>query len=169
MSKKSSPTMPLKSLLTLVVAGTILGSALVSYAVANVTYDSKADTHQDEHGQMNEKLLVHLSSGIDEPHSLMMGLQKAMTAQDAGNEVFVFMDVHATQLALKSTNLQFADFAPSQDLIASLIDKGVNIYVCPHCLMVNGGKIEDVQAGIQPLSMDALMNFMNGGVTALDY
>ncbi len=155
-----------------VIAVAIVISSLLSYWVATVVSDSKAEEaaaslHNEEH---SPRMMVHISSGIDQPHNVMMGLNKALKASEAGSEVFVFMDVEATDLVLKTTNITFADFAPSQTLIADLIEKGVQVYVCPHCLMVNGGKMEEVQDGVQELTMEAMMAFSStGNLTTLDY
>ncbi len=119
---------------------------------------------------MDSGLIVHISSGTDDPHAQMMGLQKALKSAEAGTEAFVFMDVHATDLALEATDISFADFPSSQALIASLLEQGVGVYVCGHCLMVNGNTMEEVQPGIQELTMDAMMAFTHGrSVVALDY
>ena len=100
----------------------------------------------------------------------MMGLNKALKARESGADVLVFFDTHATFLALKSTNITFADFAPSQQIIADLIAKGADVYVCPHCLMVNGSSFDDVQPGIKQLEATTLSTFANNSsVVTLDY
>lgn len=152
---------------------TIALSAFTAYLISNnVTNNSNTKSDEDisAHEVMKSKLMVHISSGVDEPHSVMMGLQKALKANEAGTDVFVFMDVKATDLALKTTDIKFADFPPSQELIATLIDKGVEVYVCPHCLMVNGDKMTDVQQGIKELTMEAMINFSkDASLITLDY
>ncbi len=71
---------------------------------------------------------------------------------------------------LAKTDIAFADFPSSQKLVNQLIDSGAQVYVCPHCLMVNGGKMNEVIPGVRELTMDNMISFMNeGGVTALDY
>ena len=156
-------------LITIVIA-TIVTSLLLSFLVSTVIASNNKQSHNASDKMMHGKLMVHISSDVTVPHSQMMGLQKALNAKEEGSEVFLFMDVKATSLALKTTNIKFADFAPSQELIADLIEKGVEVYVCPHCLMVNGNNMGEVQPGIQELTMESMMKFSNGGgVTTLDY
>jgi predicted peroxiredoxin len=167
MKKNNQITTPI---LLAIAFTTVIVSMSLSYVVSRSVAEDSKQSHSTSDNMMQGKLMVHISSGIDEPHSQMMGLQKALKAKEAGSEVLLFMDVKATDLALKETNIKFADFPPSQELIADLIDKGVEVYVCPHCLMVNGNNMSEVQDGIQELTMDAMMSFGSGaGVTTLDY
>lgn len=166
------PTHTTYSSLIIIAAATVLLSLGGAYFVSKaVNDDTKHEPTMTMHESMNHgKLIVHISAGPDEPHAQMMGLQKALKAKEAGSAVFLFMDVKATNLALQTTDVTFADFPSSQKLIRSLIDKGVEVYVCPHCLMINGNTMNDVQDGIKELSMDAMMKFSSGGaVTTLDY
>jgi len=158
------------SLLIITAVGTVLCSLIASYFVSTAAAKDSTETHRMSQYMMQNKLIVHISSGTNEPHAQMMGLQKALKAKESGSDVFLFMDVKATDLALRSTNITFADFPPSQQLIRTLVDKGVDVYVCPHCLMVNGNTMAEVQDGIKELQMDAMMKFSSGaGVTTLDY
>lgn len=166
----NKPMQITKSLLIIVAVITVILSLLGSYLVSTAVINDNEQSMHSSENIMKGKLMVHISSGVDEPHSQMMGLQKALKAKEAGSDVFLFMDVKATDLALKSTNINFADFPPSQELIATLIEKGVEVYVCPHCLMVNGNKMDEVQDEIKELTMESMMKFSSGGgVTTLDY
>ena len=145
-------------------------ASCITAAVITSVINSKPNTLPLNSQTKGNKYIVHISSSMDNPHSQMMGLQKALKLREAGVDVFVYMDVNATSLALNQFNVQFADFSPSQEIIKSIIAKGGKVYVCPHCLMVNGGKMSDVQAGIGELSMDAMINFTkDSNVTSLDY
>ena len=167
---KSNTKQISSSILVTVALATVVVSILLSFLVSTTIVNDNKQSATTSENMMKNKLIVHISSGVDNPHAQMMGLQKALKAKEAGSEVFLFMDVKATDLALKSTNVKFADFPSSPELIADLIDKGVDVYVCPHCLMVNGNNMSEVQTGIKELAMDSMMKFSNGsGVTTLDY
>jgi len=142
---------------------------VTSLVVANMVHSSQTNSSH-EMTKSSQKLMVHISSGVDEPHAIMMGLNKALKAREAGLDVFVYADVKATDIMLAKTDIAFADFPSSQKLVNQLIDSGAQVYVCPHCLMVNGGKMNEVIPGVRELTMDNMISFMNeGGVTALDY
>jgi predicted peroxiredoxin len=146
-------------------------TVLISGSVSIYVHDKY--TSNSAHSSASEinsnKLLVHVSSGIEDPHSIMMGINKALKANEAGMDVMIFFDVKATDAVLDSTDITFADFAPSKTLINQLINDGVEVYVCPHCLMVNGNNINEVMPGVKELTMESMMKFSSGGVTTLDY
>lgn len=149
---------------------TVFVSTLSSYVVAKSVTEPKNDNQVANTSMAMSKMIVHISSGIDEPHSIMMGLQKALKASEAGTKVFVFFDVEATDAALQTTNIKFADFAPSQSIINDIVAKGSEVYVCPHCLMVNGNQMTEVQTNIKELAIDSIAKFTEGSaVTTLDY
>lgn len=93
----------------------------------------------------DDTVVVHISSGASNPHSILMGLKTAETFADLGKKVIVYFDVKGVYASVKSNNIKFADFPPSQEVIANLISKGVIIQVCKHCLMLEGYTDKDVK------------------------
>lgn len=98
------------ALMTLVAAFFI--ALLTSVLVANIIHgDTTTANHNSTvKNPSHNKLIVHISSGTDEPHSIMMGLNKALKARQEGIEVFVYADVKATEVMMQQTDISFADF-----------------------------------------------------------
>ncbi len=61
---------------------------VTSLVVANMVHSSQTNSNH-EMTKSSQKLMVHISSGVDEPHAIMMGLNKALKAREAGLDVFV--------------------------------------------------------------------------------
>ncbi len=147
--------------------------AIVASVITTLTVDrfvSNSNNIIGQNRQQKSKLIVHISSDVSDQHSVMMGLMKAKQSVEMGSEVLVYFDVKATKVVMKDKNFQFADFVSSHDMIKEIISKGGSVYVCPHCLMINGGKMEDVISGVQKLEPNTLFNFYNNNnIVSLDY
>ena len=85
-------------------------------------------------------------------------------------EVLVYFDLEGVSVVLKdSEDLQYSHFLSSKTQIRKLLDKGVNIYVCPGDLKAAGKEPEDVAEGVRIAKKEDFFNFATGRILTLDY
>lgn len=114
-------------------------------------------------------VFIHITECYNDPHRVLMPLKMAvMMSMD--KDVIVYMDIHAVQLLVKSSeDMKFADFESAHTYIKQLTDKGVGVYACPTCLKIAGFKPEDLIEGVQIAQKDKFFNFTKGRIITLDY
>ncbi len=135
-----------------------------------------------EHGQMDMKadsaksccaardgLFLHISSGYDNPHKVLMALKMAiMMSMD--KDVVVYFDIKGVDLVLKSSKeMKFKDFPTLYELLDQLVTKKVIVMACPTCMKVAGYKPEDLRPGIIIAKKEKFFNFTKGRIITLDY
>lgn len=114
-------------------------------------------------------LFLHISSGYDNPHKVLMALKMAaMMALD--KDVLVYFDIKGVDLVLKtSREMKFKDLPTLHELIDQLAAKKVIMMACPTCMKVAGYKPEDLRPGIIIAEKDKFFNFTKGRIVTLDY
>jgi predicted peroxiredoxin len=135
-----------------------------------------------EHGQMdmktdsamsccaaNDGLFLHISSGYDNPHKVLMALKMAvMMSMD--KDVIVYIDIKGVEMLVKkSKDIKFKDFPTLFELLDQLAAKKVTVMACPTCLKIAGFKPEDLRPGIIVAQKDKFFNFTKGRIVTLDY
>lgn len=114
-------------------------------------------------------VFIHLSSGKENPHKVLMALTLALK-MSVDKDVFIFTDINGVDIVLKnSKSITFDEFESSTVLIAKLLEKGVTIEVCPMCLKVAGKTKYDLISGVKIAEKDDFFNFTNGRILTLDY
>lgn len=117
----------------------------------------------------NDGALIHISSGVDNPHKVLMGLTIALKLADE-KDVIVFMDIKAPEVVLTNTkSLEYNKFEPSKILITKLLEKGVTVAVCPMCLEALNKSQFDLMKGIKIATQEDLFNFTTGRIISLSY
>jgi predicted peroxiredoxin len=114
-------------------------------------------------------VFLHISSGYDNPHKVLMALKMAvMMSMD--KDVVVYFDIKGVDLVLKtSKEMKFKDFPTLHELLDQLAEKKVIVMACPTCLKVAGYKPEDLRPGIIIAEKDKFFNFTKGRIVTLDY
>jgi len=134
-----------------------------------------------EHGQMDMKtdsamsccvrdgIFLHISSGYDNPHKVLMALKMAeMMSMD--KDVLVYIDINGVDMLVKtSKDMKFKDFPTLFELLDKLAEKKVTVMACPACLKIAGFKPEDLRPGIIIAQKDKFFNFTKGKIVTLDY
>ncbi|MCI0495419.1 DsrE family protein [candidate division KSB1 bacterium] len=120
-------------------------------------------------GSTKDGVFIHISNGTNDPHRVLMALNMAaIMAED--RDVLVYFDVKGVEVVLKNAiDLQFGHFTSSMTQIKKLLDKDVQLLVCPGCLKTIGKSEEDVIDGVQIANKDAFFNFTKGRILTLDY
>lgn len=114
-------------------------------------------------------VFIHISSGTDNPHRVLMALRMAgIMAED--KDVLVYFDIKGVDVVLKeAVELKHAAFPSSKEAIAALIEQNVPLYACPGCLKAAGKSAADLMAGVQVADKDAFFDFTEGRILTLDY
>jgi predicted peroxiredoxin len=88
----------------------------------------------------NGKVVINLSTGLEDPERVMIAFLVGGAALDAGRPVAFFLTKEAVRLALPGHAVGVAcDGCPPLDrLFAQVAEKGGELLVCPICLDARG-------------------------------
>jgi len=118
---------------------------------------------------VREGVFIHISSGFDNPHKVVMALSLALKMAD-DHDVFIFMDIKAPEVVLtNSKSIEMNKFEHSKILIAKLLEKDVRIAVCPMCLEVMNKTQFDLMRGIKIAEKEDFFDFTRGRIISLSY
>ncbi len=114
-------------------------------------------------------LFLHISSGYENPHKVLMALKMAkMMSSD--HDVLLYLDIEAVKLVLTdSKDMTFADFPTLKELLKELTDAKVTVMACPTCLKVAGKSEADLIPGVIVAQKDKFFGFTKGRIVTLDY
>jgi len=114
-------------------------------------------------------VIIHISSGLDSPTSVLAGLTKALKMSDR-YDVYVFFDVNGPEVVLSSSkSLEYKKYEPSKLIITKLIDKGVPIAACSMCLEMMNRTQFDLMKGVRLANLEDFFDFTKGRILTLDY
>lgn len=118
---------------------------------------------------VKDGILLHISSGYENPHKALMALKMAMM-MSKDKDVLLYLDIDAVKLVLKdSKDMKYADFPPLKELLQHLIDAKVTIMACPTCLKIAGKTGDDLIPGVMVAEKEKFFNFTKGRIVTLDY
>ena len=118
---------------------------------------------------VKDGLFLHISSGYDNPHKVLMALKMALM-MSTDKDVLIYFDIKGVDLVVKtSKDMKFNDFPTLFELLDQLAAKKVTMMACPTCLKVAGYKPEDLRAGVTIAEKDKFFNFTKGRIVTLDY
>lgn len=126
-------------------------------------------TSSSESQAVRDGVFLHVSSGPENPHRVLMALKMAEIMME-DKDVLVYFDIKGIGAVLKDApDLAKDPFSSSKTALKNLIDKGVPVFACPGCLEANGKKPEDLMDGIQVANKEAFFDFTKGRILTLDY
>jgi predicted peroxiredoxin len=154
----------MKKLLFLISLGFLL------FACAPETTESELIDEQESPVVVNDGVFIHLSHGHEDPQRVLMALRMAEVMSE-DKDVLVYFDIKAVHVVLKDAeNITMeGDFPDSQGQLSNLIEKGIQLQVCPGCLKAAGKKPEDVMDGVGIADKEDFFNFTDGRILTLDY
>ncbi|MCE5270267.1 DsrE family protein [bacterium] len=128
--------------------------------------DNSRQTAQEKH---RDGVFIHVSHGAEAPQRVLMALSMAgKMCED--KDVLVYFDITGVQVVLNETpDITFGDFPACQAQLKALLEKGVELYVCPGCLKAAGKGEADVMAGVKIAEKEAFFDFTEGRILTLDY
>lgn len=114
-------------------------------------------------------IFIHISRGPEDPHRVLMALTLAeKMAED--KDVFVFFDIKGAEVPLKTApSLEFKDFDSSSVLLSRLLEKGVQISVCPMCLKATNHQPNNLLDKVTLAEKEAFFDFTQGRILSLSY
>jgi len=124
---------------------------------------------QAQDNPTKDGMFLHIKSGIEDPHQILMPLTLAGMMAET-NDVVLFFDVKGYQVIVKDApDLEYSGFKGSHELIRGLINKRVKIYACPLCLNAAGLTKDDLMPGIEIMQKEVFFGFTEGRIITLDY
>lgn len=114
-------------------------------------------------------VFVHISSGADEMHDVLMGLRMAQLMSEE-HPTLVYFDVNGIDIVLADgPDLQMEPFGSSHDMIADLLERNATLFACPGCLKATGHTPDELIAGVKVAEKDAFFDFAEGRILTIDY
>jgi len=114
-------------------------------------------------------VFVHIKSGLDQPHSVMMALRMAQMMSD-DYDVLVYFDVDGINAVLQGApELKMEPFGSSHAMIQDLAARNVPLYACLGCLQAQGKTEGHLMPGIMIAQKQAFFTFTQGRILTLDY
>ena len=118
---------------------------------------------------LNDGVFIHISSGVNDPHRVLMALNMAVLMSE-DKDVVLYFDIEGIGVVLKdSEDIEYSHFPSSHTQIKTLLDKGVKIMACPGCLKAAGKTGEDLMEGIHVADKETFFNFTQGRILTIDY
>ena len=114
-------------------------------------------------------VFYHLSSGIDDPHKVVMALKQAvMMAED--KDVLLYFDIKGIEVVMSEMpDISYPTFPTSRESLQQLMDKGITIFACPSCLKAAGKSEADLLPGVKLAEKEMFFNFTKGRILTMDY
>jgi intracellular sulfur oxidation DsrE/DsrF family protein len=114
-------------------------------------------------------VFLHIKSGPDQPHAVLMALQMAVMMSET-QDVAVYVDIDGIGVVLRDApDLSFSHFPSSHTQIAALREKGVPVMACPGCLKAAGKTGADLMEGVRVADKGTFFGFTDGRILTLDY
>jgi len=114
-------------------------------------------------------VFVHIQSGPDQAHSVLMGLRMAQI-MSAERDVLVYFDVDGIKVVIDDAeDMSMDSMGSSHAMIAELVDQGVPVFACPGCLKAAGKTSDNLMDGVLVANKDAFFEFTEGRILTLDY
>ena len=116
-------------------------------------------------------LVLNVTSGAEDLHRVTMALQLAGHALDDGRDVLVFLNVRAPVFATKNCpdSMAFRRNPPIREMLASLMERGAKVHVCPHCMMAMGVAESDLMPGAEVTTREKLFSYLGPNSHVFSY
>lgn len=131
------------------------------------TTSSTSETQ--EVSEVRDGVFIHISTGTDNPHRLLMALSMANKMAD-DKDVLVYMDIEAVKVMVKGAEpVSMEPFGNHISMIQALLDQGIEVMVCPGCLQVAGLSPDNLLDGVQLAEKEKFFGFTKGRILSFDY
>ncbi len=136
--------------------------ALVLALAATLTAATPAVAQQ-------KNVVVHIGQFSNDLHSTTMGLSLANILQNEGATVTVFLDREGVRLAdTRVKTLVYAD-SDAGELLASFVEGGGKVVVCPHCAEVAGVDRNQLRDGCEFGTPKSIAQMLMAADIVIDY
>lgn len=118
---------------------------------------------------VRDGVFIHVSSGPDEPHRLLMALRMA-DLMSADKDVMMYFDIEGVKALTKSApDVKHEGFESSRAMLGRLLGKGIRIQACPGCLKAAGFEAGDLADGVSLADRKDFTGFTKGRILSLTY
>lgn len=148
----------------------MLRSLLVAGLVMTGLFAGCQTTDGDTAGKAaRDGVLVHIASGPDDPHRVLMALQMAAKMSE-DKDVAVYLDIEAVRLFVRgAADIEMQPFPSAFSQLSALAEKSVPIMACPGCLAVAGITPDSLMDGVTLAEKERFFDFTDGRIITLDY
>lgn len=117
------------------------------------------------------KLLINLTTAKDNPDRTVVAFVVANAGVAAGEEVVIFLNVEAVRLATPgyADDIVSEGFKPLKELLASYLDGGGKVWVCPPCFKARGLDEDNLISGATFAGGALVVEFLAQGAASLTY
>lgn len=164
----------MKYLLVLIAVLSLTACTNVDETVIQEMIDTAVDQKMEEvmnnpHSDMKDGVLLHVKSGIDNPHEVLMAMQMATMMSEEKN-VILYFDINGVDVLKKDApDLEYAHFNSSHTALSILKEKGIKVMACPGCMKAHNINKEDLREGVMVADKSEFFNFTDGRILILDY
>jgi predicted peroxiredoxin len=124
-------------------------------------------THETQ--DPRDGVFIHIQSGPDRPHNVLMGLRMAQIMA-ADRDVLVYFDIEGVHNVLKGApDLKIDAIGSSHAILQDLVAHKVTLYACPGCLKALGKQPDQLMPGIALADKEGFFKFTRGRILTLDY
>jgi len=120
---------------------------------------------------MSSKLLINLTTAKDNPDKTVVAFVVANAGVAAGQEVVIFLNIESVLLATPgyADDIVSEGFKPLKELLASFIDNGGKLWICPPCFNARGLDKDNLIKGATFAGGASLVEFLAQGAASLSY
>ncbi|MCO6458734.1 MAG: DsrE family protein [Pirellulaceae bacterium] len=116
-------------------------------------------------------LLSVTSDASQQPQSVDMAMKLAGFSLDEGRRVVMFFNVQGVTLPTRSfpDDAAFQQNSPLKEQLAKLIERGVDVHVCPICMKALGVEESDVMEGAKVTTRPSLFANIGANTAVFTY
>ena len=147
----------------------ILGAAFLALSLVGCSqYASGGEAVDDS--DTPTSMFFSITSGPEDPHPVTMALQLAGHALDDQRSVVLFFNVRGVNVPTRQLpdTLAFGH-TPIKELLVSLMERGAEVHVCPHCMEALGVEAGDLIDGAQVTDRELLFAHLKGNTSVFTY
>ena len=120
---------------------------------------------------MASKILVHCTSGKEDPERAILPFIVGNVAATADQEAVVFLTIDGVWLATRgyADNVQQEGLQPLKDVLKSFLENGGKVWACGACTTPRGIKEGDLIEGAKIVTAANLVEYMASGASTIGW
>lgn len=117
------------------------------------------------------KLLINLTTAKDNPDKTVVAFVVANAGIAAGQEVVIFLNIEAVHLAIRdyADDITSEGFQPLKELLASFMQNGGKLWVCPPCFNARQLNKDEMIDGATFAGGAPVVEFLAQGAGSISY
>lgn len=147
------------------------GTCALMFTFAGCEQPSNGSSATAAH-EANATVLISVTSDVnDNPQSIDMAMKLAGFSLDEGRDVAMFFNVKGVTIPTSDFDdgLAFDDNAPVKQQLTELIERGVDVHVCPICMKALDVEESDILEGAQVTTRPKLFAHIGGDTAVFTY